>query len=106
MFNRCSKHAQIRLMNASRRIFETSFQPKDIQRGSVVVSECVPVVRDLSGFDVEKRLPLPEDYTLKALLDAGVPLKEVSVMNQVSDRQINGLLSELDSTFVEPAKVE
>lgn len=93
-------------MNASRRFLETSFQPKDIQRGSVVVSECVPVLRDLSGFDVEKRLPLPEDYTLKALLDSGVPLKEVSVQNQYSDRQINGILSQLDPTFVESAKVE
>lgn len=89
-------------------VHEVQLLEKLIQKkGSTLVkSVVVSVLSNLSGEDAVSKLPLAEDYTLESLINAGVPLRETSVVGNFSQSTLNETLDSLDNSFVEPSNNE
>lgn len=98
---RFSKHSRNSELQVTRVFLEAGFQKKEIESPSGVRIEMRPCVNDLSSKEVEQTLPLAEDYTLQALLSAGLPLREVSTVGLQSDSALSEKLKELDASFAD-----
>ena len=105
---RASKHALNDVLQVTRVFLEASFERKEIPHPSGARIVMQPCVIDLSSQEIEQKLPLPDDYSLQALLSAGLPLREVNTLNLQSDSALSEKLAELDSSFeiVEPKSDE
>lgn len=105
---RASKHALNDVLQVTRVFLEASFVKKEVKHPSCVQIVMQPCVIDLSSKEIERKLPLPDDYSLQALLSAGLPLREVNTLNLQSDSALSEKLAELDSSFetVEPQNQE